>query len=196
MSRTPADRRSSTCEVGRTGQDTRQPIRCQPTDKVSADKAAGAGDQNGLATRSLGRLSFTLISRHRGGLVFQAATPKRAPTAAVNAIARAPQKATRMTDATTGAPPARAATRPNSARNRSELPARPHISADAGSRRTIRRGKAAPTANVPAEANAPARVAQPRYRIYRVHHDHAPQVRHAASTGWKPAMPVIRPDRV
>jgi hypothetical protein len=36
MSRTPADRRSSTCEVGRTGQDTRQPIavsrrtRCPP----------------------------------------------------------------------------------------------------------------------------------------------------------------------
>ena len=129
-------------------------IRCQPTDKVSADKAAGAGDQNGLATRSLGRLSFTLISRHRGGLVFQAATPKRAPTAAVNTIARAPQKATRMTDANTGAPPARAATRPNSARKRSELPARPHIGAEAGSTRTIRRGRAAPTANVPAEANA------------------------------------------
>src|SRR5512143_1988848 len=68
----------------------------------------------------------------------QAATPKRAPTPAVNAIAKAPQKVTRVTDAITGAPPARAAKKPNSARKKIELPATPHISAETGSKRTIR----------------------------------------------------------
>ena len=84
----------------------------------------------------------------------QATTPKRAPTPVVNAIANAPQNVTRATDAITGEPPVRAARRPNNARKRSELPARPHISSEAGSKGTIRSGSAAPTANVPAEANA------------------------------------------
>ena len=42
----------------------------------------------------------------------QAATPKSAPTPAVKAIARAPQKVTRAADVITDAPPARAASEP------------------------------------------------------------------------------------
>ena len=86
----------------------------------------------------------------------QAATPKRAPTPAVNAIAKAPQKVTRVTDGITGAPPARAASRPNS-RKKGERSCRrdPTSAADTGSSENHQEeASAAPTANVPAEANA------------------------------------------
>ena len=76
---------------------------------------------------------FWFYSTHRR-LVFrflegsQAATPNSAPTPAVNAIAKAPQNVTRMIEVITGAPPARADEKPNSARKNSELPATLHIS--------------------------------------------------------------------
>ena len=64
------------------------------------------------------------------------------------------RKVTRTAAVMTEAPPARPAREPNSARNKSELPETVHMSADTGAKRTIRRGRAAPTAKVPAEANA------------------------------------------
>lgn len=50
----------------------------------------------------------------------QATTPNRRPTAAVSAMASAPQKATRAAAGAIDAPPARAASPPSTARNRSE----------------------------------------------------------------------------
>src|SRR5512143_4030211 len=84
----------------------------------------------------------------------QATTPNNAPTPAVKAIAKAPQKVTRAAAVITEAPPARAAREPNSARNRSELPETAHMSADSGTNRTIKRGRTAPTEKVTADANA------------------------------------------
>ncbi len=86
--------------------------------------------------------------------ISQAATSKRAPTPAVSPIASAPQNVTRVTETSNGEPPALAAIRPKSARKESELPARPHMSAEAGSKRTISSGRSAPAAKVPAEAIA------------------------------------------
>ena len=84
----------------------------------------------------------------------QELTPNRVPTPAVNAIARAPQKVTRAAAVIAGAPPTRAAREPNNARSKSEKPETPHMSADGGINRTIKRGRAAPTEKVPAEAKA------------------------------------------
>src|SRR5512143_2639445 len=84
----------------------------------------------------------------------QATTPNNAPTPAVKAIAKAPQKVTRAAAVITEAPPARAAREPNRVRNRSELPATIQRSAESGTSRTIKRGMAAPTAKVAADANA------------------------------------------
>src|SRR3546814_11374189 len=50
----------------------------------------------------------------------QTVAPNRLPTPAVNAIARAPQKVTRMIDRMTGAPPAFAPSAPSRTRHRSE----------------------------------------------------------------------------
>jgi hypothetical protein len=61
---------------------------------------------------------------------------------------------TRTAAVITDAPPTRAAREPKSVRNKSELPATAHISAETGTNRTIKRGRAAPTENVTAEANA------------------------------------------
>src|ERR1700687_5302964 len=84
----------------------------------------------------------------------QAAPPNRAPTPAVKAIANAPQKVTRAAAVITEAPPARAAREPNSARNESALPETPHMSADTGTKKPIKRGRTAPTEKVPADAKA------------------------------------------
>jgi len=72
----------------------------------------------------------------------------------VSAIARAPQKVTRATDLQTGEPPARAAKAPSSARKNNELPETTQTRPVTGTTRTSSRGKAAPTANVPADAMA------------------------------------------
>ena len=65
-----------------------------------------------------------------------------------------PQKVTLTAEVNTEALPARAASDPNSARNSSELPETAHISADTGTKKTTSRGRTAPTAKVPADANA------------------------------------------
>jgi len=84
-------------------------------------------------------------------------TPNKAPTPAVSAMANAPQKVTRIDDVMTDAPPARAASEPNIARNKSELAATAHINIDAGTNSTTSNGNEAPTANVTAEASAACR---------------------------------------
>ena len=86
--------------------------------------------------------------------VAQSFAPNNAPTPAVRAIANAPQKMTRATDFHTGAPPARAAKAPSNARKNKEAPDTTQTSEETGTRRTRRRGKAAPTVKVPAEAKA------------------------------------------
>ena len=78
----------------------------------------------------------------------------KAPTPAVKAMAKAPQKVTRTAAVMTEAPPARAARAPNSARNTSELMKTAHISTDTGAKRTTRRGSAEPVENVTADVNA------------------------------------------
>jgi hypothetical protein len=88
------------------------------------------------------------------GVYGQAATPTKAPTPDVSAMASAPQKVTRIAEVNTGAPPARAASEPSSARNNSELADTTHISADTGTKTTTSRGSAAPTEKVPADAKA------------------------------------------
>lgn len=80
--------------------------------------------------------------------------PNIAPTAVVNPIANDPQKETRSTDGSSGAPPARAASTPNSTRKTSELPATAHIDAEPGTIRTTSTGSTAPTAKLPADAIA------------------------------------------
>jgi len=86
--------------------------------------------------------------------VFQAVTPNEAPIPAVKAIAKAPQKVTRTAATSTEAPPACAASDPDSARNKSEAHETVHMSADTGTKMTIKRGSKAPTVNDPADANA------------------------------------------
>tara|TARA_R100001440_G_scaffold17451_1_gene29456 strand:+ start:5085 stop:5489 length:405 start_codon:yes stop_codon:yes gene_type:complete len=81
-------------------------------------------------------------------------TPKSAPTPAVKPIAKAPQNVTREAALRTGAPPTFAANEPSKARNTNELPGTIHISNHSGNNRTTHRGRAAPTENVPADANA------------------------------------------
>ncbi len=89
-------------------------------------------------------------------------TPKKDPTPAVNAIAKAPQKVTRAVGIIKEEPPACAERTPNSARNKSELAETAHISTDTGTKRTTTRGKAAPTEKVEADADLDRRV---RYRL-------------------------------
>lgn len=79
---------------------------------------------------------------------YHAATPNSAPTPVVDAIANAPQNATRHAALVTDALPERAATPPRSARNSIAPPATAHMIDAAGASYTIFRGDAAPTVNV------------------------------------------------
>ena len=83
-----------------------------------------------------------------------ATVPKSAPMPAVTAIASAPQNVTRIAPTVTPAPPARAANPPRSVRNTNEVPETRGIIADSGAIAVTRRGIAAPTAKLPADANA------------------------------------------
>src|ERR1039457_2278505 len=83
-----------------------------------------------------------------------AAVPNSAPTPAVSAMARAPQNVTRIAPSFPLAPPAWAARPPRSARNNSDVPATRGISAPSGAMAVTARGIAAPTAKLPADANA------------------------------------------
>ena len=83
-----------------------------------------------------------------------AARPNKAPTPAVKAIAKAPQTVTRTAAVSIEAPPTLAAMDPRTARKISEQLETLHISAVTGNKRTIESGKAAPTANVTADAIA------------------------------------------
>ena len=80
--------------------------------------------------------------------------PNSDPTPAVSAIASAPQNVTRNAAFMTGAPPAWAPNPPKSARNTIDVAMTTGISAARGVSSTVINGIAAPTANVPADANA------------------------------------------
>src|SRR6185312_6860937 len=86
--------------------------------------------------------------------VSHATAPNNAPTPAVSTIAIAPQKVTRNAPMVTPAPPTCAANPPNNARNTSDVPATRKINPPAGAIALTNRGKAAPTAKLPADANA------------------------------------------
>ncbi len=98
-----------------------------------------------------GKQRSTLDSVH---LSPQATAPNSAPTAAVTAIASAPQNVTRHAPISMSAPPTRAAMTPSDARNASDIPdtqkIRPHYAANAATSS----GKAAPTEKLAAEAKA------------------------------------------
>src|ERR1700732_4824307 len=83
-----------------------------------------------------------------------ATVPNSAPTPAVSTMASAPQNVTRVAPIVTPAPPARAANPPRRARNASEVPETRGIKAATGARAVTTRGMAAPTAKLPADANA------------------------------------------
>lgn len=106
----------------------------------------------GLGGRLLA-LDLLNVSAIRNGRD-QAGTPNNAPTPAVTTIAKAPQTVTRVAAIIAEAPPTCAAKEPKRARKRSELPETAHISAEVGTSRTIKRGRAAPTENVTADAKA------------------------------------------
>jgi CRP-like cAMP-binding protein len=84
----------------------------------------------------------------------QTTAPNNAPTPAVTAIASAPQKQTRHAPARTLAPPTRAATAPNRARNASDIPATHGIIPCPGAKAATANGSSAPIAKLAAEANA------------------------------------------
>lgn len=84
----------------------------------------------------------------------QTTAPNNAPTPAVIAMANAPQKQTRHAPARTLAPPARAATAPNRARNASDMPATQGTRPGPGVNAVTARGRSAPTAKLAAEASA------------------------------------------
>lgn len=80
--------------------------------------------------------------------------PNSAPTAAVAAMAKAPQKVTRTAPLRRLAPPTWAPTAPSAARKTSDAPDTPQTSQSLGMNQATRRGSAAPTAKVSAEVNA------------------------------------------
>lgn len=82
--------------------------------------------------------------------LYYAATLNSAPTPVADAIANAPQNATRHAALVTDALPGRAAMPPRSARNNVAPPATAHMIDAAGASYTIFRGDAAPTVNVAA----------------------------------------------
>jgi hypothetical protein len=140
--------------------DRREPIHEDDADRECFLKVPGQVAKNFNrgpvdATSFYGRNEFDgLVRRDNARPANQMATPNSAPTPAVKAIARAPQKVTREAATRTGAPPVFAANEPSNARNKRELPGTVHISEEAGNNRTTSRGRLAPTENVPAEANA------------------------------------------
>src|ERR1035438_2658760 len=79
-----------------------------------------------------------------------ATVPNSQPTPAVIAMASAPQKVTRIAPVIILAPPACAARPPRSARNSNDVPATRGISPASGASAVTRRGRAAPTAKLPA----------------------------------------------
>ena len=79
---------------------------------------------------------------------FQTTAPNKEPTAAVMPMASAPQKVTRPAPASTGAPPARAANAPNTAKKRSEAADTQTIRSCAGAIAVTASGSAAPTAKL------------------------------------------------
>jgi hypothetical protein len=83
-----------------------------------------------------------------------AIVPKSAPIPAVSPMASAPHKVTRMAPVIIEAPPARAANPPNDVRNTSDVPATAGIRLVSGTMVAVNRGMAAPTAKLPADANA------------------------------------------
>lgn len=88
------------------------------------------------------------------GGVDQRVVPNKAPTAAVRAMASAPQKVTRATDLPMEEPPAWAATAPGRARKSNEQPETDQVNAARGTKKTSRSGSTAPTVKLPAEAKA------------------------------------------
>lgn len=91
------------------------------------------------------------VHRHEDA---HATVPNSDPTPAVTAIARAPQNVTRKAPTITPAPPARAANPPRSARNTSEVPATKGMTLAGEATIVTKRGMTAPTAKLPADANA------------------------------------------
>jgi hypothetical protein len=80
--------------------------------------------------------------------------PNKAPTAAVSPMANAPQNVTRSAPTATPAPPAPAASAPKSARKSREVPGTRIIRLACGTKAVVKRGVAAPTAKLSADANA------------------------------------------
>ena len=80
--------------------------------------------------------------------------PNSHPTPAVSAMASAPQNVTRIAPLTILAPPTRAASPPRSARNTSEVAETRGIKLAGGAVTVTKRGMAAPTAKLPADAKA------------------------------------------
>jgi len=89
---------------------------------------------------------------HCGGQL--AVVPKRAPTPAVNPMAKAPQNVTRTAPTLTPAPPTRAANPPKNARNNNDVPATRGISPATGATAVTSSGMDAPTEKLAADANA------------------------------------------
>src|SRR5437660_5454089 len=86
--------------------------------------------------------------------VQDALVPNKVPTAAVAAIASAPQNATRAAPIHRDAPPARPARPPSAARKTKEAPETKRVSRVGGANRIITMGSAAPTAKLAADAMA------------------------------------------
>jgi mannan endo-1,4-beta-mannosidase len=89
---------------------------------------ASTDDETGERYRDYDRFTFysgadvPSIRAHALDMTFHAAVPNSAPTPAVTAIARAPQKVTRIAPVATLAPPTRAAIPPRRARNNNDVP--------------------------------------------------------------------------
>src|SRR4249919_3238810 len=103
-------------------------------------------DVRGLKPNNPCSHTLTLHSAH--------VVPKRAPTPAVRPMANAPHNVTRIAPTVTRAPPTRAAKPPKSARNSSDVPETTGIRAVSGTKAAVKRGIAAPTAKLPADASA------------------------------------------
>lgn len=86
--------------------------------------------------------------------LLQATTPNKRPTPAVSAIASEPQKVTLTEAFSTGAPPARAAMPPNTARKTSDSSATRLIRYDGGTSHATNNGSSAPVVKVAADESA------------------------------------------
>jgi hypothetical protein len=158
------------CSVGRTistsgGGPTRPPRYFPAMSETSNEAAVTAGnheDHDPQRTRDKNydwwlvpvrtapdtiRLVFITNSLHT-------TVPNKAPTPAVSPMASAPQNVTRIAPRAKPAPPTPAANAPKSARNSSEVPGTSRIRLLSGAKVLVRRGIAAPTAKLRADANA------------------------------------------